>query len=126
MMDSKKFKYQFDSSLRIQYKFYFGEITMIDIISSWEHAFENNIIPKETKGFILDYRKATFKIEIDDHAQLADFYKNHIDIFRNCKIGIITENPRDVVIPILVESLDDGYYSKPFSTLKAAISWVLS
>lgn len=124
-MDFKKFKYQFDSSSGILYKFYFGEITMADIESSWEYAFENNLIPKETKGFILDYRSATFKIEIDDHVLIADFYKNHIDVFGNQKIGVITEDPRDVIIPILVESKDDGYHSRPFSTLEAAINWVL-
>jgi hypothetical protein len=126
MMTEEKYKYRFDSSLGILFKYYYGNIDLSDIISSWEYAFENNLIPKETKGFILDYRKATFKIEIEKHTSIADFYKNHIDVFGDFKIAILTEEPRDVVIPVLVKSQDEGYFSRPFSTLEAAIVWVLS
>lgn len=126
MMTEEKYKYRFDGSLGVLFKYYYGNIDLADIITSWEYAFENNLIPKETKGFILDYRKATFKMEIEKHTSIADFYKNHIDVFGNFKIAILTEEPRDVVIPILVESQDEGYFSRPFSTLEAAIGWVLS
>jgi hypothetical protein len=121
----KKFKYQFNSSLGILFKLYFGRINIDDITSSWEHAFKNNLIPKETKGFILDYRNATFDLEISEHNAIADFYKKHIDIFGGFKIAIITIEPKDLVIPILVEFKDAGYSSKPFSTVEAAIRWVL-
>ena len=65
-------------------------------------------------------------LKIEEHAEIANFYKKHIDIFGNFKIAIVTEEPKDIVIPILVESLDEGYTSCPFSTLEAAINWVLS
>jgi hypothetical protein len=122
----KKFKYQFDSSLGILFKYYSGLINIEDIESSWEYAFENGLIPKEVKGFILDYRNSNFNIKIEEHAAIADFYKKHLDIFGNFKIAILTEAYRDIVIPILVETKDEGYSSKPFSTLEAAIEWVLS
>ena len=122
----KKFKYQFDSSQGILFKYYYGLITIEDIVSSWEYAFENGLIPKEVKGFILDYRKSNFNINIPEHTAIADFYKKHIDIFGGFKIAIITEDPRDIIIPVLVETKDEGYSSRPFSTLDAAIKWVLS
>ncbi|MDA3928671.1 MAG: hypothetical protein PF541_06895 [Prolixibacteraceae bacterium] len=121
-----KFKYQFDNSLGILFKTYYGSITIDDIESSWKYAFENGLIPKEKKGFILDYRNSNFNIKIEEHIAIAYFYKKHIDIFGNYKIAIITHDPKDIVVPILVESQDDGYRSKPFSTLEAAIEWVLS
>lgn len=122
----KKFDYQYNNSNGILFKTYYGLITIEDIESSWKYAFENGLIPKEKKGFILDYRNSNFNIKIEDHISIANFYKKHIDIFGNYKIAIITENSRDIVIPILVESQDEGYHSKPFSTLEAAINWVLS
>ena len=122
----EKYTYRIDSSLGILFKYYYGNIDLSDIIISWEDAIENNVIPKETKGFILDYRQASFTINVDDYVLIADFYKNHLDIFKNLKIAILTEKPKDVVIPLLVESKDDGYFSKPFYTLEAAIAWVLS
>lgn len=121
----KKFKYEFDQLTGIQYKFYFGLISIEDIASSWYFAFENNLIPQNVKGFILDYRNATFNFEIEDHIEISEFYKKHIDVFKNLKIAIITDKPKDVVIPILVKSKDSGYESRPFSTIEAAIIWVL-
>ncbi|MGQ8336789.1 hypothetical protein ACUNWD_09580 [Sunxiuqinia sp. A32] len=42
------------------------------------------------------------------------------------KIAIVTESPKDIVIPTLVQNEDDGYLSRPFSSIEAAIKWVLS
>lgn len=121
----KNFRYQFDSSTGILFKYYYGLIRIEDIESSWEYAITNNLIPKETKGFILDYRNSNFNIKIDDHKAIGRFYKKHLDIFGNRKIAILTVEPKDIVIPILVQSDDDGYSSRPFSTLESAMEWVL-
>lgn len=122
----KKFEYSFNKSLGILFKTYFGVITIEDIESSWEYAFENGLIPKDKKGFILDYRNSSFNIKLEEHVAIANFYRKHIDVFGNYKIAVVTEDPKDIVVPILVESKDDGYSSRPFTTLKAAIAWVLS
>jgi len=122
-----KIEYKFDPSSGILYKYHKGSITIKDIITSWESALNNGIIPnKAIKGFILDYLQANFNISIEDYMQIADCYTKHIDIFRNYKIAIITETPADIVIPILVKQLDKGYTSKPFCTVAEAIKWVLS
>ncbi len=122
----KNFKYHFDSSRGLLFKFYYGLITIKDIESSWEYAFENGLIPKEVKGFILDYRKSNFDVKIDEYRAIPNFYQKHIDIFGGLKIAILTEDPKDIVVPILVEMEDEGYFSKPFTTLESAIRWVLS
>ncbi|MGO4819132.1 hypothetical protein [Flavobacterium sp. W22_SRS_FP1] len=57
---------------------------------------------------------------------ISDFYKKHIDVFKNYKIAVVTEGPSDVMIPLLVKAQDQGYKSKAFSTVEAAIKWVLS
>lgn len=122
----KKFKYQFNSLLGILFKYYYGLITIEDIESSWDYAFKNGLIPKDVKGFILDYRNSNFNMEVEEYNKIAYFYKKHIEVFENCKIAILTEEPKDIVIPILVNSKDQGYSSRPFSTLNSAIDWVLS
>lgn len=123
---NKKFNYKFDLSNGILYKYYYGEIHIQDISASWEYAFENNLLLENPKGYILDYRGATFAFKIKDHVQIANFYRENLKYFGNKRIAIITDNPKDIVIPSLVELKDDGYSSKPFSTLDAAIAWVLS
>ena len=122
----EKVKYKFDESTGILYKYYFGTITLDDIFTSWNDAISNNIIPKDTKGFILDYTKANFDLEFNELDKIPEYYKQHLDIFRNKKIAILTQSVRDIVYPILVEKKDSGYSSRPFYTLEAAIEWVLS
>lgn len=122
----EKFKYDFDSSTGILYKFYYGPITLEDIFSSWDYAISNNLVPKETKGFLLDYRDAELDIDIKEYYKIPDYYQKHLDVFGGCKIAILTQSKRDIAIPTLVEAKDDGYLSQPFYTLEAAIQWVLS
>ncbi len=123
---SKKFSYQFDPSSGILYKYYVGKISILDITASWEYAFAKQLVPKNVRGVILDYKAATFDIKIDEHTQIADFYEDHLEVFGGLKIAIITDNPKDIIIPSLVETKSNGYLSKPFSTLEAAINWVLN
>ncbi len=122
---ASNFTYKFERNNGILYKYYYGIITLNDIITSWQFAFQNNIIPPDVSGFILDYREAHFEIAIDENKKIADFYKAHPLIFGNFKFAIITTDPKDVVVPILVAFDDDGYYSKPFCTVEAALTWIL-
>lgn len=120
-----KFKYSFDESTGILYKFYYGSIDIEDIYSSWDYAIENNLIPKNTKGFLLDYTNASLDVNIKKYKRIPEYYKNHIEIFGNHRIAVLTQSPKDVVIPTLVESKDEGYSSRPFYTLEAALKWIL-
>lgn len=121
----EKFKYDYNEENRLLYKYYYGLITLEDIITSWLFAFDNNIIPNDVKGFILDYKNANFNIPIKDHIKIAEFYQKHLDVFANQKIAIITDNPQDIRIPPMVSTKDDGFNSKAFTTLTAAINWIL-
>jgi hypothetical protein len=122
----EKVKYNFDDTTRILYKYYFGTITLEDIFTSWNDAISNNIIPEDTKGFILDYTEANFDLEFNELDKIPEYYREHLDIFGNKKIAVITQSVKDIVYPILVEKKDSGYSSRPFYTLEAAIEWVLS
>jgi hypothetical protein len=122
----EKFRYSFDDSTKILFKYYFGQITIEDIYSSWDYAISKNLIPKETKGFILDYREASFNFKVREYYKIAEYYQKHLEIFGGFKIAIISQTPQDVVIPTLVETKDDGYLSRPFYTVEAAVLWVLS
>jgi hypothetical protein len=120
----EKFKIVFDRSAGILYKYYYGAITYDNIFSSWDYAIANNLIPKETKGFILDYREATFEVILKEYWRISDYYRNHLEIFGNKKIAVITQTSKDVLIPSLLESEDESYLSKPFYTYEAALRWI--
>ncbi len=124
-IDLSRYKFEFNSANGIMFKYYFGGISFEDIVNSWEYAIENNLIPKETKGFIIDFTNATLISPVSKHYILADFYRNHPDIFHHHKIAIITINPKEVVVPILLRQQDFGSITMPFSTLEGAIDWIL-
>ncbi len=121
----EKFKYIFDDNTGIMYKQYIGKITLQDIFSSWDHAINNHLIPKEVKGFILDYQNAEIMINVKNYGQIPDYYKKHLDIFRNQKIAVVVVNAKDIVIPALVKKKDKDYISHPFTTIEGAIDWIL-
>jgi len=119
------YKYDLNSELNILYKDYYGPISIENIFSSWEHAFTNNIIPSDIKGFILDFRKSTFDFRAEKFIEIANFYKSHIDFFKGKKVALISTNPNDLVVPLLFNTKDKGYSSKSFSTKEAALNWIL-
>jgi len=119
------FNYVFDREKGILFKYYFGSISIEDIESSWEYAFKNNIIPENTRRFLLDYRKATMGFSPKEYKKIPLFYQRNIKFFRNAKVAIITDSPKDIVIPELVKLKDSGYISMPFSTLEGALQWLL-
>ena len=115
MMDNCR--YEFDKATGILFKYYYGKITIDDIADSWNKAIKEGLIPPETKGFILDYRKAAFDFDISEYEKIPEYYRQHLNIFGGTKIAIITENPKDIVVPVLVNRKDSGYVSVPFTTV---------
>ncbi|HRY97727.1 MAG TPA: hypothetical protein P5550_01590 [Bacteroidales bacterium] len=120
----RKFLYSYNEELMVLFKYYYGKVSLADIRESWAHAFEHDLIPPGTKAFVLDYREATFDLPLTDTRGIAAFYRNNLRYFQDARIAIITERPDQVVIPTLVEQLDDGYSSRPFFTMEAAVAWV--
>ena len=118
-------EYKFDESTGIMYKYYHGDVTLEVIISSWEYAIDNNVIPRKVKGFILDCRDANLKKKISETSGMSDFFNKHRDIFRNLKVAIITEKPDQVVIPMVIESEGVEFFPRPFFTEYAAVKWIL-
>ena len=125
MKMNNKTQYRFEPETWILYKQYFGNITIETIQESWIYAFENNLIPPTIKGFILDYTQGTFDFPLQDFQKISAFYREHLDVFDGFRIGIVTHNPKDQIVPKLVAMEDQGYHSKEFSTMKAALTWVL-
>jgi hypothetical protein len=120
-----KIQFDFDTTQRIFYKHYSGKITYSDFESSWLYAIQNQIFPLETKGFLLDYRKATLAVSLNEAYKIADFFLSHLQVFGNKKIAFITSTPEQIVIPMLLREYDFNYQSRPFSTIEAAESWIV-
>jgi len=120
-----RFTYEFDEQTGILFKNYFGPVSLKSLTSSWDDAISKQLIPANTKGFILDYRKGSLQIGLNEFTAIPEYYKSHPEIFENKKIAIIVDKPREIVVPMLVREQDSGYESKPFATVEAAKQWIL-
>uniref|UniRef100_UPI0032170E01 hypothetical protein n=1 Tax=uncultured Draconibacterium sp. TaxID=1573823 RepID=UPI0032170E01 len=118
-------RFEFDHQTRILFKYYYGLISVEAVKDSWTDAIKNKLIPDNVSGFVLDYREASFNFEISRLAEVAEFYVGNIDVFRNKRIAMVVENTKDIVYPILFQNQNKGYVTQTFSTMDAAIGWVL-
>ncbi len=117
---------RFDPVTAIFYKYYSGEIALDDILNSWKILIEKDYIPKEVKGFILDYRKSALNMDASEANGIKEFYNRHLSVFKDKKIALIMLEPNQVIFPMLVAASNPKYYPKVFSTEEAAVSWVLT
>ncbi len=125
MEHREKSTFAYNEEKGILTKKYFHQINIEDIESTWVQAFNSKSVPLGTKRFVLDYRDASFDLNPKDYIRIPEFYKKHVDIFSFAKIAVLTDNPKDLIIPILVEAKDKGFFSRPFSTMEAATSWLM-
>jgi hypothetical protein len=120
------YEFHFDPETKIFYKKHFGVITKEEIFKSWDHAIENDLIPKDTAGFIVDFMDAQLNLKLLDVKHIPIYFNLHSDIFGNKKMAILVKSPEEIVVPVLIERAQKKYFLKPFSTETAAIKWILS
>lgn len=118
-------QYYYEQSEGILYKTYIGPVNYAYFESTWKEAFTSGIAHEGIKRYIVDYTAARYDIKISEYIKIAEFYKEHIKFFQGARIAVIVASPHDIVIPILVETKDDGYASKVFTTVAAAKKWAL-
>jgi len=120
------YKYEFDDKTGILFKYHYGEVNIKKIIDSWEYARKNSLIHKDVKGIVIDFRNTDTKIERTEFKEISLFFNSNLDLFGGLKIAIITiDDPKNIIVPILVSNNEVGYKSRPFLTLEGAIKWVL-
>jgi len=121
----KKFNYSYNKKNQVVLKRYCGIINVQDITNSWDFAINTQLFPKTIKRFILDYRSAQLDFNRESHLQIASYYQERLFFFRKSRIAILVTDPTLTAITVLFGTLDNDYQSKPFSTEKAALKWVM-
>lgn len=117
-------KTDFDVVRKIFTKVYYGKISLDFIIQTWNELISGDIIPAETKRFIIDYSEASIDFPTELISKLAEFYKSHNSTFMRSKIAMMMVSPDQVVFPYLLEMQGMDFEIRTFSTRKAAIDWL--
>ena len=117
-------KTDFDVVGKIFTKAYYGKISLDFIIQTWNELISGDIIPAETKRFIIDYSEASINFPTELISNLADFYRSRNSTFGRSKIATIMVSPDQIVYPYLLEMQGVDFEIRTFSTRKAAIDWL--
>ncbi len=125
MVGGTRYKFYFDPEKRILFKKHLGNVTMEQIFSSWDEAIRDNLIPSDTKGFVVDVRKAHYGIELAKVKTITRYFDSHPDIFSGKKMAVVVTSPEEIVLPVLIEYTPKSYSLKPFATETAALMWIL-
>ncbi len=122
----QKIEYHYDPENQIFYKNYHGEISLEDVINSWEKLISEKIIPENTKRFIISYKEAKILYQPRDAVFIANFYKKHDWVFTRSKIAAIMVTPDQTVFTHLLQLENVEFEIESFYTQEAALRWVLS
>lgn len=120
-----KWKYETDLLNGIFYKHFYGSITIDDILQSWMQAIASDLIPKNNKRFIIDLQNGNAPRNVSDREIIDNYYLDHSEIFEGARIAMVTTKPKDFVAPMLMKCEDGIYCSAPFTSMDAAVDWVL-
>jgi len=118
--------YGLDKQGRILSINYTGIITFKDLEENWISVINQNLIHENIRGFILDCRNAIMEIELAEISKLSGFFKRNITVFEKKRFAYVTQSPEQIILPLLLQEDDYNYESRPFSTTRAAIEWVLN
>ena len=119
-----KIQYHYDSDNKIFYKNYFGEISLDDVINSWERLIRDKTIPEDTKRFIVNYKEAKILYQPKDAVFIANFYKKHNEIFAKSKVAAIMVTPDQTVFTHLLQLENINFEIESFYTQDAAKKWI--
>lgn len=103
---------------------FYGKVDVNEIINSWKFLLEAEKLVG-IKGVINDLTKAQLELDFESFKKLIEFLKSN-KVLRNLKLAVVTDSPRDIVFPSMAELIESDIFVKPFSTMKAALEWLLN
>ena len=104
---------------------FIGKVGVDEIIDSWEYLIENNLIKETTRGVINNISVCNLVLDMGSFETLITYLKKK-DYLKKIKLAVICNNPKTIIFPVLGESMESDLKIKPFSTVEAAVHWIMN
>ena len=101
-----------------------GKVSVNDIIESWDYIIANELINDSTKGIINNLSGCDLCMDMKGFKTLMAYLKKQ-EYFKRVRLAVVCNDPKTIVFPSLGEVKEPELNIKPFSTMSAAVSWVL-
>lgn len=103
---------------------FIGKVGIKDIINSWEYLNKNKLINDKIKGVINVLSGCELIFNMENFNDLLNYLKKH-DYIKKIKLAVISDSPKTIIFPFIGEEQERELKIKPFSTMKAAVNWIL-
>lgn len=120
---SVKYSYIDFKDSRILLREFKGEISIDDVIDSFEEILEKEMLSANTLGIITDLRKVKIDVNPKVFSKISGFLKSNPEIYK-FKFAALTDSPKQVVLATIANKVSSKLKIKPFSTLDASIKWM--
>ena len=125
MVYNNNIYFSYEKESKIFYKHYKGLIKIEDIISSWKYAFKMNLLSRQFTGIIIDYRRASFDLNIEIDSEIIAFYQENLKKFKGLRIAVVMSSVDELIVPILVSQEGKDFKSTPFICIDRARNWIV-
>ena len=100
-----------------------GVITTEDIMDSFVHILNTNMISKSCKGILTDLLNVQLDFNMDTFKNLVIYIKSNPRLLA-VKIAVVVDSSDKIVFPMMASN-EPGLNVQPFSTMIAAENWIL-
>ncbi|WP_291857831.1 hypothetical protein [Marinilabilia sp.] len=124
VLNEKGFFIDYDWKANCVVGIFKGKVTVDDIIAFWDDLMKNDAVPSGTKGVVLDFSDARLAFKASAYMRIVDFFVENISFVGRYKIGVIANNPHNIVVLMLIARENFMYELRPFTTLGACLVWI--
>jgi len=104
-------------------KFY-NTVSAEDIIESWKYLCDNNLISKNIKGVINDLEDCELNMNMESFSKVLIYMKQTREL-KKIKLAVITNIPKQIIFPSYGELQEKALMIRPFSSMNAAVNWIM-
>ncbi|MBN2638059.1 MAG: hypothetical protein JXR65_03110 [Bacteroidales bacterium] len=101
-----------------------GKVEVKDIIDSWQYLLSLNILDDKVKGVINDLSHCDLNMDMDGFQQLMKYLKSK-SVFNAFKLAVVCDDPKTIIFPVMGGVQGDGLKIRPFTTMDAAVEWLI-
>ncbi|MCU4164690.1 hypothetical protein [Carboxylicivirga caseinilyticus] len=101
-----------------------GEVDVNEIIRSWEYLRNESLLTHQLKGVINNLTECDLVMDLNSFKLLMSYLNQH-ECFYSIKLAVVCDKPKSTVYPTLGAEKESKLKIKPFSTVDAAVQWII-
>ena len=101
-----------------------GKVSFDEILDSWKYLCENKLFDKKLKGIINDLTECEIEMDMKNFETLLGYIEKQ-ECIKKVKLAVVTNNPKIIIFPYLGNNKNKDLKIKQFSTIEAALNWVI-